>query len=106
MQVESERWTTHEETIKTADSGVYVGSFGSARVAAYVVEVHHKRLDRRFLEWLTFSSVGASQVALALGVSKATVYGWASGEFRPSAANLEKLVIFSGGLVETSWFTP
>lgn len=59
---------------------------------------------RSFPIWLKSSGMSAQSLAAALGVSRAVIYKWISGECLPSAATLVKLEALSGGKVTARSF--
>jgi hypothetical protein len=52
---------------------------------------------RTFAVWLKQSGMSAQDLAEALGVSRAAIYKWISGECLPSAAMLARLEALSQG---------
>lgn len=59
---------------------------------------------RSFPVWLKGSGMSAQTLAEALGVSRAAIYKWISGECLPSAATLVKLEALSGGKITARSF--
>lgn len=59
---------------------------------------------RSFGVWLRQSGYSAQELALALGVSRAVIYKWISGDCSPSAATLAKLEALSQGKITARSF--
>jgi transcriptional regulator with XRE-family HTH domain len=60
---------------------------------------------KTFSFWLKASGMSVRSLAEVLGVSRASVYKWLSGEMLPTATNLVKLEALSGGVVTARSFT-
>lgn len=60
---------------------------------------------KTFRAWLESSGTPVQELAEVLGVSRASVYKWLSGEMLPSAATLVKIETLSGGTVTARSFT-
>ena len=60
----------------------------------------------RFDKWMEANDWSAAKLALMLGVSRATIYGWIKGDFMPSGNHLRRLCLLSEGVIQISSFPP
>ena len=54
--------------------------------------------------WMESAGVGASELALRLGVTRQAIYAWLWGKAYPSLPHLLKLEEISGGIVTAASF--
>ena len=90
--------------VVAGDRQVLVGIFCNERVAKHLVRTHNASMAHAFSGWVTRSGLTVAAIAQQLNVTRTAVYGWLSGEHRPSANNLAMLETLSGGEVGPGTF--
>jgi predicted transcriptional regulator len=61
-----------------------------------------KSAAQRFADWLDQHGVGPTEAARALGVSRAAIQGFRSGEFRPNPVSRSRIEVFTNGEIPAS----